>query len=306
MDIDLLSKMVKELILDSDEVALPGIGTFVAEFVPSTFSDKGYTINPPYRHLVFRQRQNDADTALVDFYASSNNVDSTTAGRIIGDFLGELKQTLKEKKAVTFPGLGRLRATRENNFFFIANEDLDIYPAGFGLESVSLKTHEETEDEISAAVVGLGAFIDFPEIEPIDVELGAAEGAGQALGTAGEGEKEEVTEADSVPEDIIDIEPIMEPVPEEAPVEKEEIEANPSSAEREEAKGENEGDVSEDEVPGENGGVWKRRMLWTLLILVIAAAVLFASFMLLAKYAPYALDRILYTREELSIINYKL
>ena len=39
MDIALLSKMIKEIILDEDEVTLPGIGTFIAEIVPSTFSD---------------------------------------------------------------------------------------------------------------------------------------------------------------------------------------------------------------------------------------------------------------------------
>ena len=33
MDIDLLSKMVKELILDNDRVVLPGLGSFVAEIV---------------------------------------------------------------------------------------------------------------------------------------------------------------------------------------------------------------------------------------------------------------------------------
>ena len=31
MDIDLLSKMVKELILDNERVVLPGLGSFVAE-----------------------------------------------------------------------------------------------------------------------------------------------------------------------------------------------------------------------------------------------------------------------------------
>ena len=46
MDIDLLAKMVKEAILDHDVVTLPGVGCFVAELVPSSFSDKGYTINP--------------------------------------------------------------------------------------------------------------------------------------------------------------------------------------------------------------------------------------------------------------------
>jgi hypothetical protein len=53
MDIDLLAKMVRETILDHDAVTLPGIGSFMAEIVPSSFSDKGYTINPPYRRLVF-------------------------------------------------------------------------------------------------------------------------------------------------------------------------------------------------------------------------------------------------------------
>ena len=56
MDIDLLSKMVRQLILEHDKVFLPGLGAFVAEIVPSTFSDKGYTVNPPYRRLSFRIR----------------------------------------------------------------------------------------------------------------------------------------------------------------------------------------------------------------------------------------------------------
>ena len=42
MDIDFLAKMVKELLLDNDKVALPGLGSFVAEMAPSVFSDRGY------------------------------------------------------------------------------------------------------------------------------------------------------------------------------------------------------------------------------------------------------------------------
>ena len=82
MDIDLLSKMVKELILDNDRVVLPGLGCFVAEIVPSTFSDKGYTINPPYRRLYFRSKPDEGDE-LVKFYALSNNVLSCVCITII-------------------------------------------------------------------------------------------------------------------------------------------------------------------------------------------------------------------------------
>lgn len=164
MDIDLLSKIVKELILDNDEVALPGIGSFIAEIVPSVFSDKGYTINPPYRRLSFRQKGSGNENMVIDFYARCNNIDTPTASRIIREFLEEMRHVLETKKSIVFPGLGKLRATKENYFFFVADEDLDIYPEGFGLEPISLKTHEETPAEVSATMAALRSILN-PEEE---------------------------------------------------------------------------------------------------------------------------------------------
>ena len=168
MDIDLLAKMVKEAILDHDTVTLPGVGCFVAELVPSTFSDKGYTINPPYRRLYFSPKQG-GDTYLVDLYARDNEeVDADMATRILTEFLTEMKEVLKVKKTVVFPGLGRLRATRENHFFFVADEDLDIYPEGLGLAPLSLKTHVETPEEVATTVAGLAELIAEPVPEPVE------------------------------------------------------------------------------------------------------------------------------------------
>lgn len=165
MDIDLLSKMVKELILDNDEVSLPGVGSFVAELVPSSFSDKGYTINPPYKRLSFRKKADASDNVLIDFYAKSNNVDRETASKIVIDFLSEMQKVLELRKSIVFPGLGKLRATKENIFFFVADEDLDIYPEGFGLEPISLKTHEETPAEVSATIAALQDILNPEETE---------------------------------------------------------------------------------------------------------------------------------------------
>lgn len=165
MDIDLLSKMVKELILDNDEVSLPGVGSFVAELVPSSFSNKGYTINPPYKRLSFRKKADASDNVLIDFYAKSNNVDRETASKIVIDFLSEMQKVLELRKSIVFPGLGKLRATKENIFFFVADEDLDIYPEGFGLEPISLKTHEETPAEVSATIAALQDILNPEETE---------------------------------------------------------------------------------------------------------------------------------------------
>ena len=174
MDIDLLSRMVKEAIIDRDRVALPGLGTFVAEMMPATFSDKGYTINPPYRRLYFRPRP-DEDDSLVKIYSASNHISPDLAEKILADFLSELGQVLMEKKVVVFPGLGRLRATKENTFFFVPDEDLEIYSEGFGLEPVSLKSHNETREQLSAAVESLKSIIQPDETMTADSEAPQAE-----------------------------------------------------------------------------------------------------------------------------------
>ncbi len=182
MDIDLLAKMVGELILEHDEVALPGVGTFVAELVGASFSDKGFTINPPYRKLSFRQREGDG-SLLTEFYARANSLEKSTAEDILTRFLSEMKEILKTRKYIVFPGLGRLRATRENLFFFVPDEDLNIYPEGFGLERVSLKSHEELEEvtelsETAAAVAAIqGAPAGLPGAKTPDFAPLAAENA---------------------------------------------------------------------------------------------------------------------------------
>lgn len=199
MDIDLLSKMVKELILDNDEVSLPGVGSFVAELVPSSFSDKGYTINPPYKRLSFRKKADASDNVLIDFYAKSNNVDRETASKIVIDFLSEMQKVLELRKSIVFPGLGKLRATKENIFFFVADEDLDIYPEGFGLEPISLKTHEETPAEVSATIAALQDILNPEEAESksgSEEPSEAVSGSEDAPEVTGEGQPESSLEAE--------------------------------------------------------------------------------------------------------------
>lgn len=200
MDIDLLSKMVKELILDNDEVSLPGVGSFVAELVPSSFSDKGYTINPPYKRLSFRKKADASDNVLIDFYAKSNNVDKETASKIVIDFLSEMQKVLELRKSIVFPGLGKLRATKENIFFFVADEDLDIYPEGFGLEPISLKTHEETPAEVSATIAALQDILNPEETESksgCEEPSEAVSGPDDASEVTGGGQPESSLEAES-------------------------------------------------------------------------------------------------------------
>lgn len=281
MDIDLLSKMVKELILDNDKVVLPGLGAFVAEIVPSSFSDKGYTINPPYRRLYFRTKP-DAGDELAEFYAASNNVEKDVAARIISDFIDEMRLILHKKKTVLFPGLGRLRATKENNLFFVADEDLDIYPAGFGLEPISLKTHQETTEEVSAAVESLKSMLDAETVTELIPEGVSEPVAEPAPDPAIEQVPEPIPEPDPVTE--IQPEQVPEPIPDPEVGPKDEIAEPKEENKKHKGKG----------------------LIWAALGLAIFAALLLAAFAIVGRLWPEWVDSFLYTPEELEILNHRL
>lgn len=326
MDIDLFSKMIKELILDSDRVVLPGLGCFVAEMVPATFSDKGYTINPPYRRLSFRSKP-DADDALMNFYAESNGLDRDVACRILGDFIAELRTVIFTKKLVVLPGLGRLRATKENNIFFIADEDLDIYPAGFGLEPISLKTHQETRQEVIAAVAGLRSILDDAPVQENVPEADLVAAVDSELFVEPDPATEPEPTVEPVP--VIEPEQIVEPVPVVEPeqtIESEPV-VEPEPVEEPFGKGADVPDenspapevVGTEPVPEVMGETMlefatepagrktcRKKALLAFGIPAAIAVILLAAYMVAARVAPEWIDSLLYTPEELEIINHVL
>ena len=331
MDIDLLSKMVKELILDNDEVSLPGVGSFVAELVPSSFSDKGYTINPPYKRLSFRKKADASDNVLIDFYAKSNNVDKETASKIVIDFLSEMQTVLELRKSIVFPGLGKLRATKENIFFFVADEDLDIYPEGFGLEPISLKTHEETPAEVSATIAALQDILN-PEKtesqsgsgEQPEAESGSEEpsesvsGPEDAPEVTGGGQPESSLEAEN--ESDSELQPEQQATPAEPDHQSEnesqsEAEGEQENEPQQEPESDNEPDVpveqnnsKEPEQPRTEPAKKSRKgwkaLIWTAVAIAALAVTFIVGFVILAHIAPDFIDSILYTQEELEIINH--
>ena len=331
--------MISELITDHNRVCLPGLGTFVAEVVPATFSDKGYTINPPYRRLSFHPSRSE-DTLLIDFYAASNGISKEAAGLYLKQFLGEMKSVLKERKTIMLPGLGRLRATVENNFFFVPDPDLDIYPDGFALKPLSLKT------------ISMADEVEIPLFPPMEEEMevkGAVEVGGESAGEAAAREmsenKEEtvgpVSPESTQPEqrqseptpqpeqpqpESEQLQPETEPQPQseinqpqptpqpesgqlqpESEPETEPQRQSEPAPQPEQPKQETRQPEPQPQSRPETGPVHApRRFRWwiPLLVLLAVAAVALLAFLTVAQVAPDFIDSILYTPEELRIINY--
>ena len=305
MDIELLSRMVAELIVKNDSVGLPGMGSFVAEIVPASFSDRGYSITPPYRKLSFRGGY-PTDSLLVDYYAKSNGTDKEEARSTITDYVIQMKSVLKERKTIIFPGLGKLRATKDNTFFFVPDENLDIYPDGITLQPISLKTHSVSSEELARAVSSISELIaaqpkpaettqlsdsqDTAEVDQPAAEQPAADPQPEVAVQPCPSEQPAHVEqpaADPQPEVGVQPGPSEQPVPSDQP-------AQHAQAEQPAA-------TTIDPEP--DNGKSKRWWIWPLVVLGLVIVAL-AVFMILGRTAPDLIDPLLYTPEELRIINY--
>ena len=218
-----------------------------------------------------------------------------------------MKEVLLSRKVIVFPGLGRLRATRENNIFFVADEGLDIYPEGFGLQSLSLKTHKETEQELSSAMDEIGDILaSAPAAEP--VPAASAEATSEAtpetvVAEASEAAPEPV--ADRVIESVQEpaIESVQEPIVAEPVMEQTtELPAEPTPESTPESTPELMPNAThEKHLPK----AWKTALI-AVLSTAAVAALLLGTYLLLARFCPDFIDSILYTAEELEILNYPL
>ena len=297
MNIDLLSKMIRELLMEHDEVGLPGFGAFVAELVPASFSERGYVINPPYRRVVFLPGKGE-DGKLVNLYSRISGLDANKVRGVLERLLADVRSELLEKKIVVFPGLGRLRATRQNNFFFICDEDLDIYPDGFALESVSLKSHPVPPAAAQAQEQSLASIVSSlpePTVEPVTApaENPLPEPTVEPARTESTVEPAPATEPLATPD--------TDPHPEPPVLEPDPLVAEPAGLDPLPALSE---EIVEPvlDVPVPR----KRHFRWWLLfvILLVFTALFFAVFLVLASAAPDFIDSILYTPEELRILNW--
>ena len=302
MNIDLLANLIGELAVEHDEVALPEVGTFVAELSPAVFSDKGYTIVPPYRKLSFRQRMS-ADTLLVDLYSSRTGKSAGEASEELRSFLIEMKEILKARKVIIFPGLGRLRATKENMFFFVQDADLDIYPDGFGLDQVSLKSHQSTEftadvvQETARETAG-ETVSEAPLTAVAAAQLSAPVPDAAESGTAEVPEPVAVSEKAVEPEtaaqsDAAETEKAEEPETVEGP----EAAAAPGMEKKPEAEPEVEPEVAVEQTRA--FPTFLKVLIAVLAVLLLVAALL----AVLGRVAPEFVDRFLYSAEDYKLLH---
>ena len=300
-DVELFAACLKDLLLENDVVVVPGLGSFMTRLMPASFSDLGRTINPPYRKLSFRAVESGDASAFTDRLAAALP-EGTDAGQWLSSFVVGFKEALDRTKRVELPDLGAMRATAQNDYFFVASEDLDIFPEGMGLAPVTIKSSTliefspaaETEDAAAEPAIelelGPGADVELQpesepqeEIEPAVIEVVESQESEDASKLV----EEPAIELESEPA------PADEPTPEVSATPTPEAPATPAPAAAPAAR------------QPRRGMRW-----WAVLLIVLAAILLFLILSVIFKdQLPWGdavdniINHILYTEEELRILN---
>lgn len=148
MDKALFSSMVKELLLRDGYAELPGLGTLHFIVCPASFSDRGFTLNPPFKKLVFSSDGNSAagtfavekPSELSSLYSAANEMPLQGSIIAIGEFIEELKSSVTPTQDFELPFLGKFRRMRDGSLFFVQGQDVSLCPSFDNLPAVSLKT----------------------------------------------------------------------------------------------------------------------------------------------------------------------
>lgn len=301
MDIQQLSTMVRDLVLQQDKVVVPGLGVFCAELVPASFSDRGYTLNPPYRKLSFEAE----GPSAVPRQEDSRYLVKAEAAELL-QCIASLRSELQSSKCVELPLLGKLRLTTSGEMYFIADPDLDIYPDAFGLHPVSMKNHDPQISDAALSALD----IDTPMIEPTPQPESAQPApqseapqapAPQPAPEATALEQPASPAAEASPQTPATEQPAAEqpagPAPE-APKRVDEPAVEPQApAEAPQTS------IPEENTMQEDTAKKKHPALKVIGIVILVLMLAMIAFRLLALIAPDFIDSILYTEEELRLLG---
>lgn len=157
MEISLFSKCIKELIVENDKVDVPYLGTFSAELMPAAYSDRQTTILPPFRRMYFHKHEVSLEEGrlLLEKVVRMAGVSYEQAGVELGWCLSRLCSELEGSKTCALPGLGVMRANARNEFYFVPDDDLDIWPDGMGLEPVAIKASDRRPEPVKKEAVAV-------------------------------------------------------------------------------------------------------------------------------------------------------
>ena len=160
MDINLLSKLIKESLFDQDRVVISGIGYFTTEQIAAKFSEDGKSILPPHLKISFIFDKTISDDHLKKLYIHKADAKSEEAAAQWESFMEEFKENLKKDGKIEIPQIGELFYNGNNTLEFSTHDNGTLFQTVYGLEQIPIKPLTNT-----IPVIEMGNNLDIRDIK---------------------------------------------------------------------------------------------------------------------------------------------
>ncbi len=135
----MIEKYLKELLIEKDRVAVPGLGTFTTQALGSLISDEGSILTPPSKKILFEEYAGFYnDDLLLNRMVKSEDMDHEEAKLQIEVFVKDIKDKLDVYDKSEIKGLGTLLKLDTGTVIFKQDQDFNFSAESFGLPLIEL------------------------------------------------------------------------------------------------------------------------------------------------------------------------
>jgi hypothetical protein len=139
MDLNLVSHILKKIILERGKVSLPMMGSLETEDVPAGFAKGGSIITPPSKKIVFNSFDVTNDGLLENEYAAAKGISLEESKKEVAEFVNSVKTSLIDESNYLIPGLGKIVFGADFKYSFDEDRSVNLSPDSFGLDSFKVE-----------------------------------------------------------------------------------------------------------------------------------------------------------------------
>lgn len=142
MNVELLSKVFREVIMRYGELILPFMGSVELIDVPANFSEDGMVVCPPSKRLSFNNFNLNSNNNLAEVYSSFANLPLLEARAEVAGQVEQIRKLLAEKGSFSIDGFATLSYSASNGYSVEADPSFELSTDTYGLDKIEFERQQ--------------------------------------------------------------------------------------------------------------------------------------------------------------------
>lgn len=134
----MISEHIRLLLHQNDCVVVPELGGFILNHLPAVYDEKEKRYYPKRALPFFNKQLQSNDGLLAGALTKSQGIDYREAQKLIQGFVGQVKESLEDKRSYSMPGLGEFQPNHEGQITFFPDKQTNTAVETYGLDSLTI------------------------------------------------------------------------------------------------------------------------------------------------------------------------